>query len=225
VRRDHGPLGALYPPRTWTAPNPHSALKEGDTPSWFFFLANGLNEPAHPEWGGWGGRFTNSLVNVSGASRHQGVFRDGIDTVGGVSEARASVWRWRRAFQNEFQARLDWCVTSDFQKANHLPLAVLNGDRSRDVLRLTARSGETVKLSAADSSDPDGNRLSANWSIYPEAGTYRGEVKMTATNGLGTSFTAPSVPTAATIHVILEVRDDGEPKLSAFRRAIVTVTP
>jgi len=33
-----GPLGAKYLTKTWTAPNKHSCLKEGDTPSWFFFL-------------------------------------------------------------------------------------------------------------------------------------------------------------------------------------------
>jgi len=43
-----GPLGALYPLKTWTAPNPHSCLKEGDTPSWFFFLARGGNDPDDP---------------------------------------------------------------------------------------------------------------------------------------------------------------------------------
>lgn len=32
-RLNPGPLGALCPPWTWTAPNPHSAIKEGDTPS------------------------------------------------------------------------------------------------------------------------------------------------------------------------------------------------
>ncbi len=37
--RSKGSLGALYPTKTWTAPNPHSCLKEGDTPSWFFFLS------------------------------------------------------------------------------------------------------------------------------------------------------------------------------------------
>ena len=57
VRTEHGPLGALYPAKTWTAPNPHSALKEGDTPSWFYFRPTGLGDPQHPEWGGWGGRF------------------------------------------------------------------------------------------------------------------------------------------------------------------------
>src|SRR5690606_28444803 len=100
VRRNHGPLGALYPPRTWTEPNPHGALKEGDTPSWFYFLPHGLQDPAHPEWGGWGGRF-----------RHveRGLWRDAADTAGGKTSARATVFRWRPVFQAAFQARLDWC--------------------------------------------------------------------------------------------------------------------
>ena len=57
LRNNRGPLAALYPTNTWTAPNPHSTLKEGDTPSWFYFLPNGLGDPNHPEWGSWGGRF------------------------------------------------------------------------------------------------------------------------------------------------------------------------
>ena len=53
VRKDHGPLGALYPVTgLWTAPNPHATLKEGDTPSWFYFLSNGLGDPDRPQWGG-----------------------------------------------------------------------------------------------------------------------------------------------------------------------------
>jgi hypothetical protein len=43
--RSTGPLGALYPVKTWTAPNRNSCLKEGDTPSWFFFLPLGGNDP------------------------------------------------------------------------------------------------------------------------------------------------------------------------------------
>ena len=73
VRKDRGPLGALYPTNTWTAPNPHACLKEGDTPSWFYFLPIGLGDPAHPEWGGWGGRFRREKG---------GPYRDAQDTVG-----------------------------------------------------------------------------------------------------------------------------------------------
>jgi len=43
-----GPLGALYPVKSWTAPNPHGCMKEGDTTSWFFFLRPGGNDPRGP---------------------------------------------------------------------------------------------------------------------------------------------------------------------------------
>ncbi|NJK85404.1 MAG: DUF1593 domain-containing protein [Bacteroidales bacterium] len=54
---NHGALGRLYPLKTWTEPNPNGAMKEGDTPSCFFFMDNGLNIPEKPMLGGWGGRF------------------------------------------------------------------------------------------------------------------------------------------------------------------------
>ena len=214
IRQDHGPLGALYPPRTWTAPNPHSAIKEGDTPSWFFFLPNGLGHPDHPEWGGWGGRFTNSAARV---------YRDAHDAVGEVTDARVTVWRWREAFQNDFGARLDWCVADDFNQANHNPIAVLNGDATRRVVNLEAKSDDTVKLSAAGSHDPDGHPFTTTWFVYREAGTF--DVTLNETSAEATSFVAPSVQEPVTIHVVLQLEDQGASSLFAYRRAIVTVRP
>ena len=48
VRRK-GPLGAEYP--RW------EYLMEGDTPSFLNLIGNGLSDPEHPDWGGWGGRY------------------------------------------------------------------------------------------------------------------------------------------------------------------------
>jgi len=216
IRENHGPLGALYPPKTWTAPNPHSAIKEGDTPSWFCFLKNGLQDADHPEWGGWGGRFVRERNER---------YRDAVDCVGDTCSARATVWRWRRAFQADFQARLDWCVTPDVKSVNHAPMARLNGDESGDMVFIKTRSGATVNLSAEGSVDPDGNAVMAHWFIYPEAGTCDIPVYLSSLQGDETSFIAPVVRHSQTIHIILEVRDDGEPALSDFRRAIVTVIP
>lgn len=95
IRQGHGPLGVLYPTRTWTAPNPHSAIKEGDTPSWFYFLPNGLNVPDQPTWGGWNGRFVQS-------SNH--IHRDGRDTVDTTTDGRCTVWRWRDTFVDQLSA-------------------------------------------------------------------------------------------------------------------------
>jgi len=47
----------LYPDRTYTKPNPEGGVKEGDTPSWLFFLPRGGNDPDDPSKPGWGGRF------------------------------------------------------------------------------------------------------------------------------------------------------------------------
>ncbi len=214
IRQNHGPLGALYPPQTWTAPNPHSAIKEGDTPSWFYFLPKGLNDPAHPEWGGWGGRFIKNSA---------GTWRDAKDRVGNDTSARACVWRWRPAYQADFAARLDWCTTPDRAKVNHNPIANLNGDARPNILHLTAKPGETVELSANNSHDPDGDQVEARWLVYQEAGTAKGEVKLSTSKGLSTSFQAPKSDKQQEVHVLLEVQDDGLPRLSAFRRAVIQI--
>ena len=139
IQQNHGPLGALYPMKTWTAPNPHGVMKEGDTPSWFYFLPTGLNDAAHPEWGGWGGRF---------GSEKGTLFRDAKDAFQKGSDARRTVWRWREHFQNDFAARMSWCIADT--KGNHRPLAVLNGDKSREAsFRYPSNSGATCKTFCA----------------------------------------------------------------------------
>ena len=97
--RSRGPLGSLYPTTTWTAPNPHASLKEGDTPSWFFFLPLGRNNPADPSQPGWGGQFVRE---------RDGWFRDPAAEPG--KDPRASVSRWRPDFQQDFAKRMAWCV-------------------------------------------------------------------------------------------------------------------
>jgi hypothetical protein len=94
-----GPLGALYPTKTWTAPNPHSCLKEGDTPSWFFFLPLGGNDPADPTKPGWGGQFARSP---------DGWYRD--LPARPDFDPRTTVSRWRPDFQRDFARRMAWCL-------------------------------------------------------------------------------------------------------------------
>jgi hypothetical protein len=97
--RSRGPLGALYPTKTYTAPNPHACLKEGDTPSWFFFLPLGGNDPRDPTKPGWGGQY-----RLGG----DGWYIDATPPAGGI--ARDFVNRWRPAFQADFARRMAWCV-------------------------------------------------------------------------------------------------------------------
>jgi hypothetical protein len=97
--RSRGPLGARYPTLTSTAPNPHRCLKEGDTPSWFFFLPLGGNDPADPSKPGWGGQFVR---------QSDGWYRD-LPLAPGV-DPRETVSRWRPDFQRDFARRMTWCV-------------------------------------------------------------------------------------------------------------------
>tara|TARA_R110002049_G_scaffold4601_5_gene32505 strand:- start:704873 stop:705895 length:1023 start_codon:yes stop_codon:yes gene_type:complete len=91
-----GPLGALYPTKTWTSPNPHGCMKEGDTPSWFFFLPQGHNDPADPAKPGWGGQFVRAA---------DGWYRDDQAKM----DHRETVSRWRSEFQKDFAQRMSWC--------------------------------------------------------------------------------------------------------------------
>lgn len=213
VLQNHGPLGALYPTRTWTAPNPHGALKEGDTPSWFFFLENGLNLPDHPEAGGWGGRYIQTSPNS---------FQDAADTLDNKTHTRLTVARWRPAFQSDLQARLDWCVQPP-SHANHHPVAQLNNTPPPAPLILHATPNSTVHLDASTSSDPDQDELSYEYFSYPEASTPPTPLTISNPNQPITPCLIPPNTPAGTYHVILAVTDDGTPPLTAYRRILIQV--
>ncbi len=221
VIRGHGPLGALYPRLEY--------IMEGDTPSFLGLVRNGLGWVVSPAWGGWGGRYAwyraHGEARPTWTNSHDS--RDTVRTDDGreYTSDQATIWRWREHFQNDFAARMDWCVAGSFAVANHNPRPVLNGDDSREALRLTVRPGETVRLSAEATADPDGHAVSLSWFVYREAGTFTGEVTLGAGSGTQTSFVAPSVKDPVTIHVVLEARDSGSPPLWAHRRAVVTVRP
>ena len=211
VKEGHGPLGALYPDRTWTAPNPHGCMKEGDTPSWFYFLENGLQDPAHPAFGSWGGRFQ---------ADQKLYFVDDKDQVDSTYSARATVWRWRDAFQRDFEARMDWCVMSPGQ-ANHHPLAVLNGDNSKKILEMRVNKGESVRLDASGSWDPDGDDLKYAWWIYPEPSGIRTAPEIENRNGRLIYLDERILSLSPELHIILELRDQGSPALTSYRRIIL----
>ena len=211
VLTGHGPLGTVYPPKA----SGKDGVKEGDTPSFFYVLPNGLSDPEHPEWGNWGGRF-----RPSGRGREYVAAEDLMD---GKPDMLYTIHRWRRAYQNAFQARMDWCV-KPCEDANHEPAAVLDGDRGRRILQISTDPGATVRLSAAGATDPDGDRLRYRWWVYAEAGTYWAEAPISGATKPEATVSVPRDAAGRTIHVILEVTDTGNPPLTAYRRAILRVS-
>ena len=208
VLEGHGPLGKLYPTNT------HLVQKEGDSPTFMLLIPNGLNEPEHPEWGSWAGRF--GLVEKAAGRRY---YEPNVrDTIGGKAHRDNTLSRWAAHLQNDFAARMDWCV-SDFAGANHPPVVKVAGERVRK-----ARVGETVRLDASGSTDPDGNRLKVEWVFYPEVSGYTGAIVPTPWNGgeLAT-VTIPADAAGRSLHFIGVVTDDGKPALTRYGRVIVDV--
>lgn len=218
IRSGHGALGALYPNYNGGDIWSHRlgavrGIKEGDTPSFLFLLPNGLSNPQEPSWGSWGGRFERTKENV-----HQYIDARDDDIINAADPApeMATVYRWRSAFQADFQARLDWCV-QPYAEANHPPIVHIRGEKRR-----TVAPGEAVVLDASESSGPNGDALSFEWTIYPQTD---GTEKLTIENSKSpiARLIVPSISVPQTVHVLLTVQDNGSPALSRYGRVVLTV--
>jgi hypothetical protein len=212
VLTGHGPLGALYPTNTthWQ--------KEGDTPSFLNLIPTGMNEPGEPTWGSWAGRY--GVREDAGAKRY--FWANQFDGWRGTTNRDNTLARWAADLQNDFRARLDWCV-KPVSAANHPPRVSLNGDTGTKVLRLRARAGTTAILDANDTVDPDRQSLRFEWIHYPEPGIYRGAVNISGGSNATASVQLPTDARGKTIHVLVTVQDSGAPPLSRYRRAVIEV--
>lgn len=238
IQQDHGPLGSEYPDVAYGM--------EGDTPAFLSLIPNGLNVPEFPNWGGWGGRYekykpdfakfkkggsgvpyepetreiwTNADDSYTPYIHNEYGRNIKLDTIT-FSDYKATLWRWRDDFQNDFAARMDWC-TMPYENTNHPPIPALGHPE-----KLTVKSGENFGLDAMGTTDPDGDNLSYLWFHYPEAGTYKKLIKIdSAENARGVSVIAPIVEKEETEHFILKVTDKGNPSLTRYKRVIVRIIP
>lgn len=221
IRKNHGALGAQHPTTEF--------LMEGDTPSFLNLINNGLSSPEHPDWGGWGGRYELYIPPTKKwfyEPEIRPIWTDAEDEVKGNDGKlyitnKATIWRWRQAYQNDFAARMDWSI-KPYKEANHPPIIRLN-----HVQNLSVKSGEDVLLDASGSHDPDTNDLKYEWIYYREVGTYESNVRIKIKDSTSQKayFTAPKVNQPETVHFILAVTDTGVPALTRYQRVIVTVFP
>lgn len=212
VLTDHGPLGTLYPTATthWG--------KEGDTMTFLYLVPTGMNDPNEPRWGSWAGRYGPN-EDFPGKPYY---WANQADSWKGTRDSDNTLARWAADLQNDFLARLDWCVRPP-SEANHAPQVVLNGVEGKAILRIAARPGQQVSFDAGSSRDPDGDPLAFEWFVYPEAGSYRGRAVLRDASSTTAVLSVPEDAGGETIHVVLAVRDSGNPPLAAYRRAVVQV--
>jgi hypothetical protein len=205
----HGHLGREYPKFKWGV--------EGDTPSFLYVMPNGLNDPENPDAGGWGGFFA------------RGTGPDGVTTAyvnqpgtPASPVSRKYEERFYPAIFNDFVARIRW---AEHGAGNRNPVVVINGDQALAPLALTCTAGTSLTLDASASHDPDRDLLHVSWWRMPEAGTYRGDVAISSADSSRATLRIPEDAAGSTIHVICEITDDRAPRLTSYRRVVITVTP
>jgi hypothetical protein len=245
ILEDHGALCALYKSHvpgseglTGDASfNDGDFRSEGDSPAFLHMIPTGLRSMESPGYGGWGGCYTNVRGNVwldpvpdstyqypagrwfTSTAWGRTYMRDQYpENEDQMHEYFKPISRWVDAIQNDFAARADWCVMP-YDQANHPPVVKLG--HAPD---LSVRPGKSISLSAAGSTDPDGDTLTYRWWQYEEAGSYDGDIEIENAENLNALLFVPAdAKPGQTIHIICEVRDNGTPVLTRYGRVIVKI--
>jgi len=196
----HGPMSEIY-----------DEGGEGDSPSFFYMLSAvfGLNDPQDPTQGSWG-----SLFQPMGSS-----FPDNYYTTCGIDQIELK--RWDEAVNNSFKNRLLWSL-KEAAEVNHEPIAVVNGDASGKILKIKGQPGEFISIDASASLDPDGDHLEFYWFRYELADSYAGEFLINDPEHSVQHLQIPKNIDNFDIHLILQVKDQGEPSLVSYRRVIIS---
>ncbi|KAI1132577.1 hypothetical protein F5Y10DRAFT_260999 [Nemania abortiva] len=160
-----GPLGSVYPLIAYGM--------EGDTPSFLWLIQNGLHNPARPDWGGWGGRYAR-ITDLEGIQEYGTSLDSAVGLTGRYMSPQATVWRWRDAYQEDFAARMQWSLTSNFSEVAHSPVIDVNGVRGTEPMQFQLPVNGSITLDASKSYSPDDPTndayLEFQWYAYIEAG-------------------------------------------------------
>ncbi|WP_373522502.1 nucleoside hydrolase-like domain-containing protein [Aquiflexum sp.] len=196
----HGPMSEIYD---------HGG--EGDTPAFLYLLSavRGLNDPLEPTQGSWG-----SMFRPMGEDFPEGYYHT-------CNVENKELERWIPEVKNSFMNRLQYSIKNP-DEVNHEPIAVINGNKGNEIIRIKDKPSAVVKLNASDSYDPDGDELSFRWFHYKETGTYPTEMKIEGNDAPVLELKVPADIGDSEIHLILEIKDNGNIPLVSYRRVILS---
>lgn len=200
-----GALGKEYPDYKWGV--------EGDTPSFLYVMPNGLNDPEDPHQAGWAGYHERGLCADSLTT----AWTSWQEPVISISVGYKT--RFYPDEINDFMARMQW---ADEGQGNHNPQVVINGSDGLQPIHIQAKAGESIRLDASSSIDPDGDKLTFLWWQQPEIGKTKATID--PSNQSIATIQIPSDVTSDTIHIICEVHDDGPFHLVSYRRIIIEIS-
>ncbi len=198
-------------------------LGEGDTGGFIPLIDVGLRGLESGEYGTWAGKISytwNGNTTTYGQTMSTDEATEYKDYNFVTGKESYSTKRYILAFQEEWAARADWCV-SGYSKCNHAPIV------SVEAKDLEAKAGTSVNINGTVE-DPDGDSYTAYWWIDEYTYSYSGESKnLQVWNpvSLSTSFTVPSdAQVGDRFCITLEVRDDSDAPMTRYAQIIVTVT-
>ena len=199
-----GALGKEYPNYKWGV--------EGDTPSFLYVMPNGLNDPEDPLQAGWAGY------------HERGLCPDSLTTAwtSWTEPLRSISVGYKQRFYpdelNDFMARMQW---ADEGQGNHNPQVVINQSKGRSPIHITVMAGDTLKLDASASKDPDADALRFHWWQQPEIGSAK--VNIEGNEKPAATIHIPADAAGGSIHLICEIHDEGPFHLVAYRRIILSI--
>ena len=199
-----GALGKEYPNYKWGV--------EGDTPSFLYVMPNGLNDPEDPTQAGWAGYHERGMCPDSLTTAWTS-WQEPVRSI--------SVGYKQRFYLDElgdFMARMQW---ADEGKGNHNPIVMVNGHKGPSPLVIKAKAGETIRLDASKSTDPDKDVIQFQWWQQKEIGTATLTID-DAKKGV-VHVRIPADAAGQTLHLICEVSDNSVNHLKTYQRIIIAV--